>query len=132
MTITVNNLLTWCRVPNNHRAAVLAKLVPNDLKDLDSYTVKEIQTAIKGFRMLPEVVDRFNLTVSTTKRMTQLVLWVKDRVRLGQPSEFENGTTQADFFSAIEEAQQCKMICMERKKLAERLTTLKIDLPVMP
>ena len=68
MTIAINTILTWCRVPNIRRATVLAKLVPNDLEDLDSFTVKEIQTAIKGFRMLPEVAERFNLTASTTKR----------------------------------------------------------------
>ena len=77
---------------------VLAKLEPNNLKDLDSYTIEEIQTTIKGFRMLPEVTERFNLTTLTTKRVTQPVLWVKDRIRLGQPSEFENGMNQAEFF----------------------------------
>ena len=74
MTIAINTLLTWCRVPNNCRAAVSAELVPNDLTDLDSYTVEEIQTTIKGFRMLPEVAERFNLTALTTKRVSQLAL----------------------------------------------------------
>jgi hypothetical protein len=57
-------------------------------------------------------------------------MWVKDRIRLGQPSEFENGTTQAEFFQMIEESQQRETIRKERKKSAEGLLTLKIDPPL--
>jgi hypothetical protein len=38
--------------------------MPNGLEGLDSFTVEEIQNAIKGFKTLPEVQERFNLTAS--------------------------------------------------------------------
>ena len=72
-------------MPDNCRIAVSAKLATNGLKELDSdAAVEEIQTTIKVFRMLPEVVEWFTPTASCTKRVTQLMLWVTDQVRLGQ------------------------------------------------
>jgi hypothetical protein len=41
----------------------------------------------------------------TTKRIVQLSLWVKDRVRLNQPVEFGDATTQVMFTAEIEQAQ---------------------------
>jgi hypothetical protein len=63
----------------------------------------------------------------TTKTIIQLALWVKDRVRLDQPVQFDNGTTQAVFTDEIEQAQQREQIRHDRKKTADGLSTLKID-----
>jgi hypothetical protein len=60
----------------------------------------------------------------------QLTLWVKDRIRLGQVVEFDDGTTQAEFVSMIDESQQSEKIRQERKKNAEGLATMKIDPPL--
>jgi hypothetical protein len=115
---------------NNRRAAVVAELMPGGLDDLDQYSQEEIREAIKGFKTLPTIGDRFSLSALTTKRIVQLSLWVKDRVRLDQPVEFENGTTQAMFTDEIEQAQQRQQIRLDRKKTADGLSTLKIEPPL--
>jgi hypothetical protein len=99
------------RMVNNRRAAVVSELMPGGLDDLDQYSQEEIREAIKGFKTLPTVADRFSLSALTTKRVVQLTLWVKARrVRLDQPVEFENGTTQAIVTAEIEQAQQREQI----------------------
>jgi hypothetical protein len=60
----------------------------------------------------------------------QLLFWVKDRVRLGQPVEFDDMTNQAQFVNEIETAEQREMIRKDRKKAAEGLATVKIDPPL--
>ncbi len=130
MAIAVNALLTWTRMANARRAAVVSELMPGGLDDLDQCSQEEIREAIKGFKTLPTVADRFSLSALTTKRIVQLALWVKDRVRLGQPVEFENGTTQVTFTGEIEQAQQREQIRQDRKKTADGLSTLKIDPPL--
>jgi hypothetical protein len=130
MPIPVNTLLTWSRMVNNRRAAVVSELMPGGLDDLDQYSQEEIREAIKGFKTLPTIADRFSLSALTTKRVVQLALWVKDRVRLDQPVSFENGTTQAIFTAEVEQAQQREQIRQDRKKTADGLSTLKIDPPL--
>ncbi len=97
MAIAVNTLLTWTRMANARRAAVVSELMPGGLDDLDQYSQEEIREAIKGFKTLLTAADRFSLSALTTKRIVQLALWVKNRMRFGQPVEFENGTTQVMF-----------------------------------
>ena len=130
MPIPVNTLLTWSRMVNNRRAAVVSELMPGGLDDLDQYSQEEIRKAIKGFKTLPTVADRFSLSALTTKRVVQLALWVKDQVRLGQPVSFENRTTQATFTAKIEQAQQREQMRQYQKKTADRLSTLKIKPPL--
>jgi hypothetical protein len=64
------------------------------------------------------------------KRIVQLSLWVKDQVRLNQPVEFGDATTHVIFTAEIEQAQQREEIRRDRKKTADRLSTLKIDPPL--
>ena len=90
---------------NARRAAVIAELMPEGLEDLEQYSQEEVREAIKGFKTLPTVNQRFSLSALTTKRVVQLSLWVKDRVRLGQPVEFEDITTRETYNSEIEQAQ---------------------------
>jgi hypothetical protein len=130
MAIAVNALLTWTRMANARRAAVVSELMPGGLNDLDQHSQEEMRKAIKGFKTLPTVADRFSLSALTTKRIVQLALWVKDRVRLGQQVEFENGTTQVMFTGEIEQAQQREQIRQDQKKTADGLSTLKIDPPL--
>ena len=56
-----------------------------------------------------------------------MALWVREKIREGQETTFPDGTTQAQFVNAIEEAHQRDKIRQERKKNAEGLSTLKID-----
>jgi hypothetical protein len=130
MAIIIGTILTWSRVANNRRAAVTAELMPGGLDDLKDYTVEDVKEAIKGFKNLPREADRFSISAHSTKRMVQLTLWVKDQIRLVQPAEFRNGTTQAQFVSAIEEAQQREQIREDRKKITEGLATMKIEPPL--
>ena len=104
--------------------------MPGGLNDLDQYSQEEIREAIKGFKTLPTIVDRFSLSALTAKRIVQLALWVKDRVRLDQPVEFANGTTQATYTDEIEQAQKREQIRQDRKKTADGLSTLKIEPPL--
>jgi hypothetical protein len=130
MAISVNTILGWIRIANAVRNTVATELMPGGLEDLDGYSIDEIKEAIKGFKTLVIVNNRFSLSPHSTKRLGQLTLWVKDRTRLGLPVEFENGTPQADFTAEIEQAQQRDQIRVERKKNTESLSTMKVDPPL--
>ena len=130
MVVAINTIMTWCRVPNNRRAAIIAELLPSGLEDLDVFTAEEIQNAIKGFRTLSVVEERFNLTAASTKKIIQLASWVRDRVRLGLLVEFSNGTTNPEFNLEIEAASKREVIRKERKKATENLATSKIEPPL--
>ena len=130
MVIANDDLLTWARVANNRRNAVTNEIFPGGLSDLNDYSVDDIRDAIKNFRTHPTVNQRFTVSAHTTKRLVQLSLWVKDKIRVGHATTFEDGTTLAEFVIALEEAQQRDKIRQERKKNAEGLSTLKIDPPL--
>jgi hypothetical protein len=130
MAIANDTLLTWARIAANRREQVTNELFPGGLADLNDYTAEEVKDAVKNFRSHPTANQRFNLSANSTKKLAQLTLWVKDRIRLGQAVEFDDGTTQAEFVSMIDEAQQREKIRQERKKNAEGLATVKIDPPL--
>jgi hypothetical protein len=130
MAITNNELLGWSRIAVNRRAQVTAELFPGGLEELNDYTAEEVKDAVKNFRSHPTANQRFSLSANSTKKLVQLTLWVKDRIRLGQAVEFEDTTTQAEFLSMIDESQQREKIRQERKKNTEGLATMKIDPPL--
>jgi hypothetical protein len=115
MAIANDTLLTWARIAANRREQVTNELFPGGLADLNDYTAEEVKDAVKNFRSHPTANQRFNLSANSTKKLAQLTLWVKDRIRLGQAVEFDDGTTQAEFVSMIDEAQQREKIRQERK-----------------
>ena len=130
MTIATNQILIWCCTIKDRQAEVAAKLIPGGLIDLNNYSTDDIKDTFKRIRHLPDQQDRFHVSTLSTQRVMQLVLWVKDRVRLLQPVEFENGTTSAQFLIAIVTAQQRDEIRKQRKKNTEALATMKIEPPL--
>jgi hypothetical protein len=130
MAIDNDTLLTWSRVAANRQVQVANELFPGGLEDLNGHTSDEIKDAVKNFRSHPAANQRFSLSANSTKKLVQLTLWVEGRIRLGQDVEFEDGTTQAEFASMIDESQQREKIRQERKKNAEGLATMKIDPPL--
>jgi hypothetical protein len=130
MAIDNDTLLTWARVTATRIAQVTNELFPGGLEELNDYTAEEVKGAVKNFRSHPTANQRFSLSANSTKKLVQLTLWVKDRVRLGQDVEFDDGTTQAEFVSMIDESQQREKIRQERKKNTEGLATMKIDPPL--
>ena len=127
MVIANDQLLTWARLANNSLATVTNEMFPGGLDDLSDYSSDDIKDAVKNFRNHTTAARRFNVSVHSTKRLVQLTLWVKDKIRVGHDTTFPDGTTQAQFVAALEEAQQRDKIRQERKKNAEALSTLKID-----
>jgi hypothetical protein len=130
MAIDTLQLLTWSRIAAARRAQLTTELFPGGLAELNDYTAEDIKDAAKNFRSHPTVNQRFNVLAISTKRLVQLTLWVKDRVRLGQAVEFDDTTTQPIFVATLEESQQREKIRKERKKNAEELATMKIDPPL--
>lgn len=130
MPITINQLLTWCGVPAVRRAAVMTELMPDGLTDLNLFSTEELLTAIKGFKDNLIDAEKFKLTASSSKKIIQLALWVKDKTRLNQAVEFNNQTTPAIFNREIGAAQDREAIRKARVKSGENLTTLKIDPPL--
>jgi hypothetical protein len=130
MAIGNNTLLTWSRVADNRRVQVTKELFPGGLADLNDCTAKEVKDAVKNFRSHPTANQRFNVSANSTKKLVQLTLWVKDRIRLGQAVEFDDGTTQAEFLSMIDESQQQEKIRREGKKNTKGLVTMKFDPPL--
>ena len=106
MTINNNQLLTWCGVPAARRAAVTAELLPNGIADLDAFSTEEILVAIKGFKDNLIEGEKFRLTALCSKKIVQLALWVKDKIRLDQDATFDNETTIAVFTKEIAASQK--------------------------
>jgi hypothetical protein len=126
MAITVNAILTWCRITTApKRAAVTEALMPDGVSDLAGFSIDEIKEASKTFTRLP--ANPFLLSPHATKRLVQLTLWVKDQVRLNVAAEFPNATTQAEFIAQIETAQRRDKIRTERQKGAETLANVRIE-----
>jgi hypothetical protein len=130
MAIAIVTLLEWSRVAQGRRAQLITELFPGGLADLNEYTTEDIKDAAKNFRNHPTPNQRFNVSAISSKRLVQLTLWVKDRIRLGQVVEFDDTTTQVIFVATIEESQQRDKIRRERKKNTEGLATMKIDPPL--
>lgn len=128
MAISINVMLGWCRAPANTRAEIAAALMPGRLLELGDFTIKEIKEATKGFSCLP--ANAFVVSPHTTKRLIQLALWVQDAERLGLPAEFGNGTNQASFVTAIDDAQHCEDIHKVCKKTTESLGSIRITPPL--
>ena len=99
--------------------------MPDGLDDLADFSIEEIKEASKSFARLP--VSPFTLSPHTTKRLSQLILLVKDQVRLSADISFPNGTIQALFIEQIEAAQQRDKIRKERQKGAETLANVRIE-----
>ena len=93
MAIDNNELLEWSRIAANRRNQVTAELFPGGLEELNDYTAEEVKDAVKNFRGHPTPNQRFSLSANSTKKLVQLTLWVKDRIRLGQAVEFEDTAT---------------------------------------
>jgi hypothetical protein len=100
------------------------------LEDLATFTYDETKEAIKSFRTLTTSAQRFSLSELSAKRIVQLLFWVKDRVRLGRPVEFDDATDQAQFVNEIEAAEQRETIRKDQKETAEGLATVKVDPPL--
>jgi hypothetical protein len=130
MAIDNDELLEWSRIAANRRVQVTDELFPGGLEELNDYTAEEVKDAVKNFRSHPTANQRFSLSANSTKKLVQLTLWVKDRIRLGQDVEFDDATTQAEFLSMIDESQQREKIRQERKKNKEGLARMKIDPPL--
>jgi hypothetical protein len=129
MAITVDAILGWCRAPANTRVEVIASLMPGGMNELADFSVDEIKEATKSFSRL-RGARAFVLSPHTTKRLVQLTLWVKDKVRLDEIPEFSDTTTQVDFASQIDEAQRRDTIRKERMKTGELLSSVRIDPPL--
>ena len=131
MPISTNQILTWCGVANPRRAAVTAELMPNGLTDLDFLSTEDIQGAIKGFVRNPiSDADKFSLSAACTKRITQLALWVKDRIRADSDVFFDNNFQLTTFLQEIGAAQTREIVRKARTKSGESLTSQKIDPPL--
>jgi hypothetical protein len=96
MAIDKDTSLTWSRVVANRRVQVTNELFPGGLADLNDCTADEVKDTVKNFRSHPTTKERFSLSANSTKKLAQLTLWVKDRIRSGQDVEFDDGTTQAE------------------------------------
>ena len=55
--------------------------------------------------------------------MISLNDWVRDKIRLQEETEFETGTTKAEFIKPIEEASDRKECRINQKKTGESLIT---------
>ena len=86
MAIDNDTLLTWSRVIATRIAQVTNELFPGGLEELNDYTAEEVKDAVKNFRSHPTTNQRFSLSANSTKKLVQLTLWVKDRIRLDRMS----------------------------------------------
>ena len=88
MAIDNDTLLTWSRIAANRQVQVTNELFPGGLEELNDYATEEVKDAVKNFRSHLTANQRFSASANSTKKLVQLTLWVKDRIRLGQDVEF--------------------------------------------
>lgn len=126
MAITISTVMRWCGITVvAQQRIVIADLAPNPggLGNLVAETESGIKDACLSYTKLQPEDTRFRLSRVVVKRLVNLMLWAKDRHRLNESVEFENGTTLADFLVLIEEARVRADLRKVQAKAGEALIT---------
>ena len=126
--LTIPKILEVCRVAEAHIPTVKQHLMPNGLKDLEKCTDEDINNAAKSFARLP-LDQRFDLSSICIRRLKDLVLAVKDRVRFNRQVGFPDREnfyleTELSLSYAREETRKAG------KKIGDLLSTHTIKPPL--
>ena len=126
MVISTNTILGWCGITtNSNKNIIVSELLspPEGLAHLGNETEEGM---IATFRYLGRRdADDGNIIFSRVqqKRITYIMDWVKDKVGLDKPTDFEAGTDRAEFVSQLEEDLEINKCRTNQKKIDDSLIT---------
>ena len=105
--------------PAVDRNAIIADFLSEGLEGLQNMTEEEVRDACSSYAKRQDGVFPVILTPVQRQRMWALVLWVKDRVRVQQPVQFEDATTQNDLRGRLSRALTRERRRKDQKKEEE-------------
>ena len=105
--------------PAANRNAIIADLLSEGLDGLKYMTDEEVRDTCTSYAKRTDGPFPVVLTPVQKQRIKSLVLWVKDRDRVGQDLSFPATTSQAEFRSAISESLERDRRRRSQKKEGE-------------
>ena len=112
--------ITTAQATNAIRDDMLTE--PEGIGHLNDEDAEGIQSACSAYAKRP-TATRFTVTRVQQKRLISLMYWVKDKVRLGEPTEFADTYVEADLRGEIEAAQEREVCRKEQKRKGEAMLT---------
>ena len=82
--------------PAVDRNAIIGDFLSEGLEGLKEMTDEDVRDACSSYVKRQDGAFPIILTPIQRQRMLALVLWVKDRARVNQPIQFQDGTTQGE------------------------------------
>ena len=107
MVIATNTILGWYGITTNaNKNTIVAELLspPEGLGHLNNETKEGMIATFCYFGRRDANDGKIIFSRVQQKRITSLMNWVKDNVRIDEPTDFEAGTDRAEFTSQLEEA----------------------------
>ena len=126
MVITMNTILGWCGITTNaNKNTIVAELLssPEGLGNLNDETKEGMIATFRDFGCRDANDGKIIFSRVQQKRTTSLMDWIKNKVRLYEPTEFEAGTDRAEFITELEEASERKKCRTNQKKIGNSLIT---------
>ena len=105
--------------PAANRNAIIADLLSEGLGGLTHMTDEEVRETCLSYAKRTDAPFPVVLTPVQRQRIKSLVLYVKDRDRVGEPLGFPAGTTQAELRTALTEALERDRRRRDQKKAGE-------------
>jgi hypothetical protein len=119
-------ILTWCRVSvAAQRTRIINEMMsaPEGLNHFNNESTEGMVSTFQDYGRRDVADGKIIFSRVQQKRLISLKDWVKDKVRLKEEAEFANGTEQAEFIAAINEASERKECQSNQKKVGESLIT---------
>ena len=126
MVIATDIILGWCGITTNaNKNTIVAELLspPEVLGHLNDETEEGMVATFCDFGRRDANDGKIIFSRVQQKRITSLMDWVKDRVRIDEPTDFEAGTDRAEFITQLEEASERKKCRTNQKKIGDSLIT---------
>lgn len=101
------------------RNAIIADFLSTGLDGLRYMTEEDVRSACTVYSKRTNPPFPIHLTPIQKMRLWSLVLWIKDRDRLGQLVEFPNGTEKNTFLNSLNEALERERRRKSQKKEGE-------------
>lgn len=101
------------------RNALIADFLSGGLEGLGHLTEEDVKEACSSYAKRSDGNFPIILTTLQKHRLKALMIWVKDRIRVQQAVEFEDGTNGEHLKKALDEAIERKEMRKEQKKVGE-------------
>ena len=128
MAVSNVQLMTWIGINQaNRRNAIINDFLSDGLAGLEHMTTEEVKDMCASYAKRTDAPFPVILTPTQKQRMKGLVLWVKDRVRVGADVSFPNGTTRAGVIDELNESIRRENLRKEQKKVGESFHDASFD-----